>query len=309
MSSHLVFLPLFIYIAYDVLSDEEKRRIYDTYGEEGLKQQGGNGGGGFDPFDFFFGGFGRGGGFQNNKRERKGPNVEMDLDVTLEELFLGTDIQADVNRQIICPQCRGSGAKDANDVHICGSCNGNGIKVIRQMLGPGIYQTMQVTCDVCGGQGKVVKSKCPHCNGSKVSRGGHEITISVERGMTDGETILFERGGDQGPSISPGDLVFTLRQQPHTVYVRNGDNLYTKVSLTLKESLLGFSKTIKQLDGTDIPLSRTGVIQYGFVDVIRDQGMPKKNFPSERGHLYVEYQVVFPNVLTDGQKKVFTDML
>ncbi|KAI9183772.1 uncharacterized protein BJ171DRAFT_464602 [Polychytrium aggregatum] len=284
--------------AYEVLTDEEKRRIYDRYGAEGLKE---GGGGHRDPFDIFsqfgFGGFGG----QRQHHERKGVSVNIDLDVTLEDVFLGATIEFEINKQIICPTCRGSGAKNADDVHTCHSCGGNGIKVVRQMLGPGIYQQMQTTCDVCGGKGRIVKSKCPVCQGTKVKRGSHQLTITIERGMADQQRIVFENESDESPDITPGDLIFTLRVRDHPVFARNGDNLYTKEILTLKEALLGFERQIKHLDGQLVRVSRSDVTQPGFVQEIKNEGMPNVEYPSERGSLFIEYQVVFPPALSPEQ--------
>ncbi|TPX35334.1 hypothetical protein SmJEL517_g02244 [Synchytrium microbalum] len=291
--------------AYEVLTDDEKRRIYDQYGEEGLKQQGG-GQHFHNPFDIFSQfGFGGGGFAQQNKMEKKGPEINMDLHVTLEELFLGTIIEVEINKQVICPVCRGSGAKKAEDVTNCKSCGGSGIKVVRQMLGPGIYQQMQQTCDVCNGKGKVASSKCPHCSGKKIKRGSHQLSVSVERGMPDGYRITFDGEADESPEYRAGDLHFHVKTDSHPVFVRQGDNLRIKEILNLKEALLGFERQIKHLDGKEITIERKGVVtQPGFVQVIPGQGMPHHQFPSDRGTLYVEYSVVFPDKLTDDQQKL-----
>jgi DnaJ-class molecular chaperone len=92
----------------------------------------------------------------------------------------------EINKQILCPHCRGSGAKDENDVHTCTSCGGNGIKVVRHQVAPGFFQQVQQMCNVCGGQGKVIKTKCPHCRGEKTKRGSHEFTLEIEKGMGQG---------------------------------------------------------------------------------------------------------------------------
>lgn len=131
----------------------------------------------------------------------------MDLDVTLEELFLGTEIDVEINRQIICPHCRGSGAKNADDVRTCNDCGGAGFRILRQQIAMGIFQQMQVHCDTCGGKGKIIASKCPHCNGAKVKRGNHQFTVAIEKGMTDGQALTFEREADQDPEFTPGDVV------------------------------------------------------------------------------------------------------
>jgi len=285
--------------AYEVLSDDEQRRIYDQYGEEGLKhgEQQFN-----DPFDIF-----RQFGFNTGEprhQERKGPEINIDLEVSLEDLYMGAYIDADIKKQVICPYCRGSGAASQDDVHICPACNGTGKRMVRQMLGPGIFQQVQTVCDACGGQGKTIKKKCPHCHGARVQTGGEPISITVEKGMSDGHRIVFEREGDQHPEVTPGDIIFTIKTIPHPLFTRKGNNLYAKVAISLSDALLGFKKEIHHLDGHVVELERKGITPPGFVQEIFDEGMPLHEFPSEQGKLYIEYVVAFPTELTDEQREV-----
>ncbi|KAI8825759.1 uncharacterized protein EV422DRAFT_503133 [Fimicolochytrium jonesii] len=298
--------------AYEVLSDDEKRRIYDQYGEEGLKNSGGNQF--HNPFDIFaqFGGFGGGfGGFggHHHAQRPKGPEVNMDLAVSLEELFLGKSLEIEINKQVICPTCRGSGAKNANDVTNCHSCGGSGVKIVRQMLGPGMYTQMQTHCEVCQGKGKVIKHKCPACAGAKVKRGSHQLSVAIERGMSDGQRIVMEQESDESPDITPGDLVFTIRSIPHPIFTRKGDNLYLKETISLHEALLGFTRKVPHLDGNVITIEREGVTQPGFVQTVKGQGMPTHEFPSERGVLFVEYAVVLPDKLSTDQTELVKKLL
>jgi DnaJ-related protein SCJ1 len=196
---------------------------------------------------------------------KKGPSIRSTLFVTLEDVYNGKTLEVDMNKQVICTTCRGTGAKDSNDIKTCTSCNGKGIKVVRQMLAPGIYQQMQVLCDACGGKGKVVKSTCPSCAGKKVRRGSSQFTVMVEHGMDTGDDIVFEREGDQSPDITPGDMIFELEVMPHPMYERKGNHLYFVETITLKESLLGFSHEIPHLDGTNWSLNREGPIQPGIL--------------------------------------------
>lgn len=110
--------------------------------------------------------------------------------MSLEELYIGKVIEADVSKQLICDHCRGTGAKDPDAVTSCPSCGGRGIKIVRQNLGPGFYQQMQTTCDQCGGKGKIIEHHCPVCKGKKVRRGNEQLTITVEKGMADGASIV-----------------------------------------------------------------------------------------------------------------------
>ncbi|KAI8853237.1 hypothetical protein BC829DRAFT_383160 [Chytridium lagenaria] len=242
--------------AYEVLSDDEKRRIYDQYGEEGLQ---GNNQKFHNPFDIF---------------QQCGPEIKMDLYVTLEELFNGESIEVDMNKQVICPICRGSGAKNADDVKKCTQCNGSGARIVRQMLGPGIYQQMQTTCDVCG--------------------------VTIERGMSDGQHILFENEGDEHPDTTAGDLIFTIKTQPHDTFTRNGLDLNIKRAISLRDALLGFEFKLKHLDGKDVLIERKGLLR----SPVKEQGMPKHNYPSERGSLFIQYSVDLPEKLSSEQIKL-----
>ncbi|KAJ3129448.1 DnaJ- protein scj1 [Physocladia obscura] len=286
--------------AYEVLSDDEKRRIYDQYGEEGLE---GNRGQQFhNPFDIFSQfGFGGGGGNRGHQ-ERKGAETLIPVSVTLEELFNGEQIEVEVNKQVICPICRGSGAKHADDVKKCTSCNGQGVKIVKQQLAPGMWQQMQQTCDVCGGKGKIVKSKCTSCHGQKVKRGSHQISVSVERGMPDEYHIVFENEGDEHPDITAGDIHFVIETVDHPIFTRDGKNLKISKEISLKEALLGVKYDVIHLDGKSITILREGTTQPGFIQVVKGEGMPTHMYPSERGDLYVHYSVKLPDSLTAAQK-------
>ncbi|KAJ3252636.1 DnaJ- protein scj1 [Chytriomyces hyalinus] len=275
--------------AYEVLSNDEKRRIYDQYGEEGL-QEGGGGQQFHNPFDIFSQ-FGFGGGGHRGHQERKGAETQMEIRVTLEEIFNGEQVEVEINKQVICPICRGSGAKKADDVKKCTSCGGQGIRIVKHQLAPGMWQQMQTTCDVCGGKGKIVKSKCASCNGHKVKRGSHQITVTIERGVADNHPIIFENEGDEHPDITPGDVHFIVRTVPHAIFTREGIHLRMRAEIPLKQALLGIAFEVKHLDGKMITIQREGVTQPGFVQTVKGQGMPTHMYPSERGDLYVEYSL------------------
>jgi DnaJ-related protein SCJ1 len=151
-------------------------------------------------FQSFFGGRGGGGG------ENKGPEVNLDLEVTLKDLYLGKKLDVLYLKQILCRQCGGSGARSASDVQRCNGCGGSGVRVVRQQIAPGFVQQMQTHCPECGGKGKVITHKCEKCHGSKVQSGAETVTVEVERGSPDGHEILFHNQADESPDISPGDL-------------------------------------------------------------------------------------------------------
>jgi len=294
--------------AYEVLSNPEKRRVYDQHGEEGLKNQNNQGGaGGWSDIFYFFGG---GGGRKQNPGElKKGPSQTIELQATLEQLYNGYDLEVLQRRQILCRHCRGTGAEDPNDVHSCRSCGGSGVKIQEQRLGPGFIQRVQVVCDECGGKGKISKSVCTHCHGTKVDSGEQLITLFLEKGMADGHEIISPSDSDEVPGEEPGDLIFKIAQLPHKHFKRDGNNLKLDVKITLLQALVGFSFTMDHLDGHKITLTRDDVTPPGFVQTLPKEGMPIHGSPSTFGSLYVTYSIDFPKKITSQQKEEFKKLL
>jgi len=278
--------------AHEVLGDPEKRQLYDMHGEAGLKPDQQNSGV-FSFADLFGGG---GGG------RRKGPDFKMELSVTLEELYLGASKQIKLSRKVICPHCRGTGAK-GGDTKKCKACNGQGVKTVLQQLAPGFNVQMQQPCEVCGGKGKMAKTVCPICSGAKLQMEEKALDAVVERGMPDGFEIVFERASEQQPDTIPGDVRMVLKTQKHSRFTRNGDDLHIEQHISLREALLGFVKYIVQLDGRRIEIKNTGVTPPGFVKIIQNEGMPLHNVPSDHGNLVIKFTVIFPGKLTSQQQQ------
>ncbi|KAJ2744899.1 DnaJ- protein scj1 [Coemansia sp. BCRC 34301] len=300
--------------AYEVLSDDEKREIYNRYGEEGLKNQGGPGGAAFhDPFDIFaqfFGGhvrFDRRGSGSGRAKPR-GPDVHVRVPVTLLELYTGTEIEVDISKQVVCPHCDGSGAASPDDIETCATCGGSGVRVVKHILGPGIVQQMQSTCDECSGKGKKVAKPCPHCKGSRIHREADVLTIRVEPGMQDSDEVAFEGEADQHPDHEPGSVVFHLQQQPHKTFTRQGNDLHAEVTITLLDALVGFNRTIPHVDHkVAIELSRAGVTPPGHVQVLSGKGMPLRQHLAASssglfGDMHITYWIQFPKTVDSVTK-------
>jgi len=278
--------------AYDTLQDETKRRNYDQYGEKVPQHVTHDHG----EWGWPFGNMNR----QQKDTEKRGDSL-IDLGVSLEDLYNGKTMTITQQKQILCPICRGTGAKDPNDVQQCSTCKGSGVKTVTQRFGPGLMTQTQTTCDKCGGKGRIMKSVCPHCKATKVAVGQETVTVVVERGMVDGQTIVFENEADQNPGETPGDLVFKIVTNPHTKFVRNGNDLHHKMTISLLESLVGFSKQVRHLDGHIVQVARQDVTKPGFVMVIEKEGMPIHE-QADFGKMFVEFTVRFPKSLTAEQK-------
>ncbi|XP_004480440.3 dnaJ homolog subfamily A member 4 [Dasypus novemcinctus] len=290
--------------AYEVLSDPKKRDIYDQGGEQAIKE-GGSGSPGFsspmDIFDMFFGGGGR------MARERRGKNVVHQLSVTLEDLYNGVTKKLALQKNVICEKCEGVGGKKGA-VEKCPLCKGRGMQIHIQQIGPGMVQQIQTVCIECKGQGERInpKDRCESCNGAKVIREKKIIEVHVEKGMKDGQKILFHGEGDQEPELEPGDVIIVLDQKDHSVFQRRGHDLIMKMKIQLSEALCGFKKTIKTLDDRILVItSKSGeVIKHGDLKCVRNEGMPIYKAPLERGTLIIQFLVIFPEKHWLSQEKL-----
>ncbi|XP_037365867.2 dnaJ homolog subfamily A member 4 [Talpa occidentalis] len=280
--------------AYEVLSDPKKREVYDQGGEQAIKE-GGSGSPSFsspmDIFDMFFGGGGR------MARERRGKNVVHQLPVTLEDLYKGVTKKLALQKSVICAKCEGVGGKKGS-VEKCPLCKGRGVQAHIQQIGPGVVQQIQTVCLECKGRGERVspKDRCEGCGGARVTREKKLIEVHVERGMKDGQKILFHGEGDQEPELEPGDVIIVLDQKDHSVFQRRGHDLIMKVRIQLSEALCGFKRTVKTLDDrTLLVTSRPGeVVRHGDLKCVHGEGMPVHRAPLEKGSLVLQFLVIFP---------------
>lgn len=149
-----------------------------------------------------------------------------------------------------------------------------------------------------------MKARCGMCGGRGVREETKLLTAEIERGMPSDEVIRFERESEQQPGITPGDVLFHLRLESHPLYRREGSDLFRTVKISLRESLLGFRLTIKQLDDSDIEVIREGITKPFEVVHLKGKGMPVHNYPSSYGTLHLTFEVEYPKDLTDEQRSV-----
>lgn len=287
--------------AYEALSDPQKRDMYDRFGEQGLSESGGMGGG-MDPQDLFSqlfggaGGFFGGGGGRGPRGPRKGKDLVHRVKVTLEELYVGKTTKLALQKHILCSKCEGRGGKEGS-VKTCQGCHGQGIKVVLRQLGP-MVQQMQQTCPDCQGAGEQIapKDRCKQCNGKKITQERQVLEARIDVGMEDGQQIVFKEAADQAPNTIPGDVVIIVDEQPHPRFKRRKNDLVTDVEIDLLTALGGGKIQIEHLDkrALSVELPAGEVVKPGAMKVLRGQGMPSYRH-HEMGDLYVNLSVTFPD--------------
>lgn len=223
--------------------------------------------------------------------------------MTLEELYNGASKEYTINRNVICPQCKGSGSKDGQ-LKVCKFCGGKGVRMQTMSMGIGFNVQMQVTCDRCGGRGRTSAGNCPYCHGQRVVPKAKTLNIVVERGMDDGREIVFPRESEQHPDYVPGDVIFTLRQEKHPIFNRIGNNLYMDLKISLKDAILGMKKQVKHLDEHFTEIESNSVVQPFSVKIIKEEGMPVHNFPSQKGDLHVKFVIRLPSKINEKDKEL-----
>lgn len=233
----------------------------------------------------------------NRRRERRGKDLVHQLGVTLEELYNGAVRKLALQKSVICDKCEGRGGKKGS-VEKCQNCRGNGIEVKIHMIGPGMAQQIEQVCTNCHGQGEIIaaKDRCKHCNGKKTTRDRKILEVHVEKGMRDGQRIVFSGEGDQEPELQPGDIVIVLEEMEHAVFKRSKQDLIMRMPLQLVESLCGFQKVIKTLDNRDLVVTNLPgeIVKHDSFKCILGEGMPTHKQPFEKGRLIVQFLIQFP---------------
>lgn len=300
--------------AYEILSDQQKRQLYDMHGHAAFQGGGGGGGGGFsqgvdlgdifgDLLNGFFGGGGGGGGGGRRQKQsgpQPGQDLQVVLDIDLVEAATGVKKNVTIQREDSCETCKGAGTKEGTKPTVCKRCGGQGQVVQRQ----GFFQ-IQRPCPGCNGRGQVITDPCGKCRGAGRFATRPKIDVDIPAGMETGDRIRYQNQGDAGePGAPRGDLEFVIRVKEHRFFQRDGANLICAWPITFSQAALGGPVEITTLTGEKIKHDIPKGIQSHEVIRIPGQGMPGRR-GSRKGDLLVQVVIDTPQNLSAEQEQLF----
>ncbi|MGM9834983.1 MAG: molecular chaperone DnaJ [Bacilli bacterium] len=305
--------------AYSVLSDSSKRQQYDQFGHAAF-EGGGNSGGGFsgyggfsggfsdidlsDIFDEMFGGSSFFGGSRKNKnRATKGADSLVRINLSFEEAVFGCEKTISLDLDEACSECNGKGGFDEK---ICPTCSGQGRVISEQRTMFGAFQT-QTTCPTCGGKGTSYARKCSKCNGNGHLNKKKDIVVTIPEGVDNGYRLRISGKGSAGRNGGPnGDIYLEFKVSKHPLFVREDNDIFVTVPISITDAVLGCKKEVPTLTGSIILEIDSGT-QAG--DKLRLKGKGVKSPNSNKiGDMYVIIDVIIPSKLDRKQKELFKDL-
>jgi molecular chaperone DnaJ len=293
--------------AYEVLNDNEKRRIYDAYGHEGLKNRGYSGPGNFEDIfssfsDIFGDLFGGGRGRQaDHHGPRQGADLRYDLSIAFMEAVHGTTKEVEITKKETCWTCEGSGSRPGYQPQKCTTCQGRG-QVVRAQ---GFFR-VSTTCPQCRGEGEMITEPCDDCKGLGLIDKKKKVSLKIPAGVDTGAQMRLRNEGEGGRrGGAAGDLYVVIHVEPHEFFHREGDNIYCQLSLSIDQAALGFEAEVPTIHGhkkLHIPKST----QSGQTFSIKKEGVPSLRSHG-RGDMYVEVKVETPVKLTKRQEELLQE--
>lgn len=312
--------------AYQILSDDKKRKEYDTYGQtfNGAGPQGGNGFGGFGGFgggfnasdfsnvEFDFGDIGDifgdmfGGSFGGGQRVKRGRDISLEITIPFEEAVFGTDRTILLSKVGTCTSCTGSGAAKGSKLTTCTTCNGQGKVHDTKRTFMGMIQTVK-NCDACQGKGKIPEEKCHECRGAGVHNMKEDVEVSIPAGISNGEMIRMSQMGEAVSGGTSGDLYIKISVTPHKLWKRDGHDLVLTHSIKLTDALLGVKQSIEGLDGPvtlEIPVG----VSPNEIIKIKGRGVPHVHDKGRRGDILIKLDIQLPKKLSRNAMKLVEDL-
>ena len=311
--------------AYEILSDKQKRQMYDQFGFDG--PQGFNGGqGGYYSYGTGFDGFGDFGDFgdlgdifssffgggssrsrANSNYARKGADLKVNLDITFEEAYSGVEKEISINRNERCTSCNGSGAKRGTTAEKCSVCNGTG-KIKQVVTTPFGQMATQKICSHCGGDGKVIKEPCPECRGKGINKKSIKLKVKIPEGIDEGQTIVLKGEGEVGANGgSKGDLYIVVHIRRHSIYTRKAEHVLCDIPITITGATLGTEIEVPMVDGTKEIYRIPEGTQTGTKFTIKNKGFKSVN-GNWRGDYVFTVIVQTPKKLTKEQRELLKEL-
>ncbi len=307
--------------AYEVLSDDQKRQMYDQFGKAGVGQGMGGGPGGFgqraytdfsdifgdlgDVFSEFFGGNFGGGGFGGGRRggARRGSDLRYNLELSLEDAALGKEVKLEIPKQDTCEVCDGTGAKKGSSPVTCETCGGIG--QVRRTQG---FFSVTTTCPSCQGRGQIIKDPCEACNGSGVTEKRRTLHIKIPAGVESGSRLKVASEGEAGPNGGPhGDLYVVTHIKGHEVFERQGNDLVVQANLPVTTGLLGGEIEVPTIDGKKVRMKIPAGTESGQIFRLKGKGMPYMGGYG-KGDQHVLINLKIPKNLSKKAKQLIADL-
>lgn len=296
--------------AYEILSDQDKRARYDRFGHAGVQSSAAGGGFHFDTSLFedivgdLFGDLGDiwGFGSRRGSRPRKGRNLRIEMEITLEEAIMGKEETISIPRTETCPACDGTRAKPGTRPDTCHVCGGRG-----QVYSQGPFFSFGRTCSECRGEGEIIRQLCDECKGQGKVQRERKILLNIPKGIDDGRVMPLRGEGETGLNGGPpGDLLVVVRLAKHELFERHGNDLFYPAEISFSQAALGAEIEVPTIDGSTTTLKVPSGTQYGGERRIRGKGVPHLNGYGT-GDLIVKLIVETPTNLSDNEKRLLRE--